>query len=157
MEELAKDKKNKRNQHKYPTLVREVNSRVRQEYMDYDYVNQLSDGEKQWLDDFNKEYYCANVGRQADEGKDNRFIKGRDQVKERTDANNKRNNDLYGNIRNKVGATKLLNYDDAIGIIDDMSSNRDPDQMEDALIEFLDSTKELGKPSSDPDDDPDNS
>ena len=138
-------KKTKRSTHKYPTLVRDVNSRVRQEYLDYDYTDQLSDEEKKWLDDFNKEYYCANVGKQADEGKDNRFTKGRKQVKERQTANNKRNNDLYGNIRNKVAATKLLNYNDAIELIDEQSNKRDPKAIEDALIEYLDHTKKLKK------------
>lgn len=141
---MPKKKTKKRSKLQYPSLNPRVNSRVRQEYMDYDYVDQLDDEAKQFLEDFNKEHYQANVGRQKDEGKDNRFTKGKAAVKEAQDNNNKRNSDLYGQIRNKVGRTKLLNYDDVLNIVEDeLSREVNPEYIEDAMIEFLDNTKNL--------------
>jgi len=132
-------KSTKRSKQKYPYLKKRVNSRVRQEVIDYDYIDKLSDEEKQWLNDFSSEYYGADVGKQADEGKNNRFIKGRDKVKEIQDENNARNRDLFGRVRNKVGATKLLNYDDVINIVEEsLSRDINPENLEDALNEFLD-------------------
>lgn len=123
-----------------------MNSRVRQEYMDYDYIDELSEEEKQFLDDFNKEYYCASVGKQADEGKNNRFIKGKEDVKDRTDQNNKRNNDMYGNVRNKVGATKLLNYNDSLNVVESfLSKEVNSNALEDALIDYIDYKNEPKK------------
>jgi hypothetical protein len=154
--------KTKRSKEKFPSLKRNLNSKVRQEYVDYDYVDgfnnystgeqvmrPLTDEEKQFLEDFNNEYYNASVGKQADEGKNNRFVKGYDEdglseVKKSQDANNARQRDLYGKVRNKVGATKLLNYEDSTAIIDDHFKKRlSASEYEDALIDYLDSTEEF--------------
>jgi len=149
MSENKKKKKTKRSREKYPSLKRNLNSKVRQEMLDYDYVDQLSDEEKQYLEDFNSEYYNASVGKQADEGKDNRFIKGYDEnglseVKKVQDANNARQRDLYGRVRNKVGATKLLNYEDSQAIVEDkLQGSLRNDNYEDALIDYLDYTHNL--------------
>lgn len=154
---MAKKKKTKRSKQKFPTLIPKYNSRVRQEYLDYDYIDELSEEEKQYLDDFNKEWYCASVGKQADEGKNNRFTKGKAAVKERTDENNRRNNDLYGNVRNKVGATKILNYNENLNMVEDqLSRDVNPSNMEDALIEFLDDAKNLKNSTDDSGEDSDN-
>jgi len=149
MSENKKKKKTKRSREKYPSLKRNLNSKVRQEMLDYDYVDQLSYEEKQYLEDFNSEYYNASVGKQADEGKDNRFIKGYDEnglseVKKVQDANNARQRDLYGRVRNKVGATKLLNYEDSQAIVEDkLQGSLRNDNYEDALIDYLDYTHNL--------------
>lgn len=146
----GKKKKTNRKKQKFPSLTRKYNSRVRQEVLDYDYIDKLSDEEKQFLEDFNKEFYEARVGRQADEGKNNRFTKGRKAVKEAQDNNNKRNSDLYGRVRNKVGATKLLNYEDVLNIVEEnLSRDIDPNALEDALIDYLDYAKESSNDSSD--------
>ena len=149
--------KTKRSKEKYPSLKRNLNSKVRQEYVDYDYVDgfkdyksgelvmrPLTEEEKQFLEDFNNEYYNASVGKQSDAGKNNRFHKTRESVKERQDANNARHRDLYGRVRSKVGATKLLNYEDSTEIIDNYTKKRSSaDDYEDALIDFLDSNNGL--------------
>jgi hypothetical protein len=143
-------KNTKRSKQKYPSLTKKYNSRVRQEYLDYDYIDQLSDEEKKWLEDFNSEYYMANVGRQADEGKNNRFTKGRDAVKASQSANNARNADLYGKVRNKVGATKLLNYDYSLNVVEEEYSREvNPENLENALIDYLDYTNNLSNTSDD--------
>lgn len=140
----------KRKKVKYPSLTPRLNSRVRQEYMDYDYVDQLSDDEKQFLEDFNKEYYQASVGRQKDEGKDNRFTKGKEAVKQAQHDNNKRNSDLYGQIRNKVSRTKLLNYDDVLNMVEDeLSREVNPEYLEDAMIDYLDNPNDFENTSDD--------
>lgn len=137
-------KKTNRSKQKYPSLTRKYNSRVRQEYLDYDYIDQLSDEEKQFLEDFNKEYYEARVGKQKDAGKKNRFTKGKKAVKEAQSNNNKRNSDLYGKIKNKVASTKLLNYDDVLNLVEDnMNKDVNSDYIEDAIIEYLDHNKDL--------------
>lgn len=131
-------RKTKRSSKKYPALEPRVNSRVRQEYNDYDYIDKLSEEEKQWLNDFTEEYLNASVGKQS-EAENNRFHNTPELVKERTDQNNARNRDLYGRIRNKVGNTKLLNYDDTINIVEEhLSRGVKPDSIEDAIIEYLD-------------------
>jgi len=116
-----------------------MNSKVRQEYTDYDYINQLSDDDKKFLDDFNKEYYNASVGKQSDEGKDNRFMKTKEDVKESQGANNRRQRDLYGLTRNKVGATKLISVEDARPLIEaKLEVKNGVNTAEDVMIEMMD-------------------
>ena len=144
--------KKKRSKLKYPSLTPSVNSRIRQEYMDYDYIDQLDDETKQYLEDFNREFYQANVGKQKDEGKDNRFVKGKKAVKQVTDENNHRNRDLYGRVRNRVAATKLFNYDDVLNIVEDeLSRDINPNNVEDAIIECLDYIKDFKNTGNDTD------
>lgn len=132
-------KETKRSKIKYPTLVSKYNSRARQEYLDYDYVKSLSEENKKFLDDFNKEYYGANVGSQKDNGKDNRFFKDKESVKEMQDNNNARNRCLFGQVRNKVGATKLLDYHRVTNMVDDyLAKEINPQNLENAFIEYLD-------------------
>lgn len=159
MSENKKKKVTKRSKEKYPSLKRNYNSKVRQEYIDYDYIDDLDDESKKFLDDFNNEYYGASVGKQDDEGKDNRFIKGYDkdglsEVKKVQDANNQRQRDMLGRVRNKVGATKLLNYEDSKAIVDDYTQrNNQPTDYEDALIDYLDYTHNLKDTTDNTDED----
>ena len=128
----------KRDKSKYPALTPNVNSRVRQEYIDYDYLDKLSEEEKQWLNDFTEEYVNASVGKQS-EAHNNKFHNTPELVKDCTDRNNARNRDLYGRTRNRVGRTKLLNYEDTINIVEDqLHRDTDPNNIEDAIIDYLD-------------------
>lgn len=139
-------KKTKRSQVKYPSLEKHYNSRVRQEYLDYDYVNELSEEEKQFLEDFNKEYYNASVGKQVDEGKNNRFTKGKDAVKAAQDANNARNACLYGRAK----AHGTMSKYDVKAVQEFIEDKRVPstNNIEDALIDYLDYSQELSDSSS---------
>lgn len=124
---------------------------IRQEYMDYDYVDKLNDEEKQWLADFTAEHYNASVGKQSDEGKNNRFTKGKEAVKLSQTRNNKRNNDVYGKAR----AHRDLIFSNTEGVIDPQIRNKWVKQQayEDALIEILDHKRNnLGDSGSDTDD-----
>lgn len=170
MSEKKGKKKTKRSKHKYPSLKRNLNSKVRQEYVDYDYVDgfknystgettirPLNDEEKQFLEDFNNEYYNASVGRQCDEGKDNRFHKSKKLVKERQDANNERQRDLYGRIRQKVGITKFLNFEDAKDYVETyLNKDKSNDDYEDALIDYLDNADDLENTTDNTDNDTEN-
>lgn len=133
--------KNKRSKDKHPALNPRLNSRVRQELIDYDYVDKLSDEEKKWLNDFSEEYINASVGKQS-EAADNRFHNTPELVKDCTDRNNSRNRCMYGRVRNKVSATKLLNYEDAINIVEDHQNKElNSESIEDSIIEYLDHKK----------------
>lgn len=122
---------------------------IRQEYMDYDYVEKLSPEDKQWLADFTDEYYNASVGKQSDKGKNNRFMKSKQSVKECQTNNNKRNNDVYGKLKAK---NSLVSISNTGTIIDDPnyvgSFDVNKDLAEDCLIEILD-RKQLSKSDDD--------
>jgi hypothetical protein len=124
-------------------LQKKSTTLIRQEYMDYDYIDKLSDEEKQWLADFTIEHYNASVGKQKDKGKDNRFMKTVEEIKDCTDRNNLRNNDVYGKKRSKRELTQIETYRDKVV---------DRDKTEDAWIEILDYKRNnLNKSGSDTD------
>jgi len=129
---------------------------IRQEYMDYDYVDKLSKEEKQWLADFTAEYYNASVGRQGDEGKDNRFAKSKEEVKDSQHRNNLVNNDTYSKKR----AHNDLIFSNNEGVIDPQIRNKWAKQhsYEDAIVKILDHKRDnLSDTSSDTDDKSDKS
>lgn len=133
-------KRKKRSQTKYPGLVPRVNSRVRQEHIDYDYIGQLSDSDKEFLNKFTEEFYSASLI--LDE--DGRIIpelnlhQTEEHKKSIYDANNARNRCQYGQIKAKVANTKLLNYEDRLNMVEDeLSKGIAPTRVEDAYAEFL--------------------
>lgn len=54
-----KKKKTRRSEAKYPALNPHLNLKTRFEQLDYDYVDTLSEKDKQWLNDFSSEYIHA--------------------------------------------------------------------------------------------------
>ncbi len=139
---MPKEKK-RRSQVKNPALIKKFNSRIRQEYLDYDYLDKLNDEELAWLNKFTEEYLNASpvltednqLDPEANLHKDPKF------KKETYDANNRRNADLYGNLRNKTDRFnnyKLVNYDNLIADIEDfMIKGVDPRGLENTYIDFL--------------------
>lgn len=87
-------KKTPRSKVKHPGLKKRYNSKLKQEYLDQDYISKLSEDEKQFLSDFNEEYYGANLDFKNLEN--NRFHKTKEEKKTCTDRNNARNRCIYG-------------------------------------------------------------
>lgn len=85
-------KKNKRSSVKYPALQPNLNLKTRQELIDYDYVNKLSESEKAWLNKFTEEY----VGASLDRVNFDNNIHNTKKLKQDCDRrNNKRKEDAY--------------------------------------------------------------
>jgi hypothetical protein len=159
---IKKDgKKPRREQVKHAALNPRYNSRVRQEYIDQDYINELDDKikncklpngdmvtELEYLSLFMEEWNNASVGKQS-EAENNVFHRTAKEVKDCTDRNNFRNGDLYGLLRNKADKynnKKLLNYESLVGTLDPSNpselehpTGHDPRIIENAYIDFIES------------------
>lgn len=138
MQNKSRKGKKRRDQAKHPNLKKAFNPRVRQEYLDFDYLEQLSEKELDWLDKTMGEYYGASFDRQHPE----RNIQSYEKYgKDCNDRNNARNRDLYGALKNKdnkFSNKKLVNYDNMTGEIEnELSRESDPNAIENAYIEFL--------------------
>lgn len=119
MEDKKKKKKTKRSKHKYPGLVKGCYSKIKQEFFDIDYVNQLSEEEKQWLNDFMNGDLGANT-------KDNPVFEEYHQKQKCWKKNNDRNNDVYSIMR-------------ATGRLGDVTIKPDSTvDYEDELIDYID-------------------
>lgn len=92
--------KTKRDKKKYPNLSKQVNLKSRQNLIDYDYINKLSDEEKKWLDKFTKEYTNASIDTKNLENNLHNTIELK---KDCFDRNNARNRDLYSKL--ELGAS----------------------------------------------------
>lgn len=121
-------KKPIRNKVKYPGLKKQYNSKVKQEYMDIDYIDKLSEDQKLYMSDFLEEYYGANLD--FKDLKNNRFHKTKEEKKHCTDRNNARNRCVYGIAK----AGGKMNNDNMIDDDIDMTS-------EDTLIQLIDNKK----------------
>jgi hypothetical protein len=85
--------KKSRGQVKNPGLSPHYNSKIRQEYIDYDYIHLLTDEQKSMLNQFTEEYYGASLDY---ENLENNFHNTQDLKKDCTDRNNARNRCIYG-------------------------------------------------------------
>jgi hypothetical protein len=162
MNDNKKPKKLRRDQVKHASLNPKYNSRIRREFLDLDYIDQLDDTIKncplpdgsmvtqmEYMSLFMAEWNNAEVGKQS-EASNNVFHRTAAEVKDCTDRNNKRNADLFGNLRNKAYKEnpKLLNYEALVNaegensLENEMSKDINPASVEDAYIDFLE-VKEL--------------
>jgi hypothetical protein len=126
----APKKTTKRSQSQYPNLEPRLNSRVRQELIDYDYLDQLGPEELAWLNKFSGEYINSSFKR---DGTD--LHKTTVQRREAYKRNNDRNNDMYGIVRNKVANTHLLNYEENISLFE---TKDDTTPIESSYVEYID-------------------
>ena len=79
---------------------------ITREYVDQDYRSKLSDQDKAWLDQFNKEYYDAIYGN------DIREHHSPDYDENLRAARSARRKDLYGRLYGERGGTDGLDFDD---------------------------------------------
>lgn len=136
MKPKPKKPKKLRNNEKYPALTKNKMPRVRQEYLDFEYIDQLNDEEKAWLNKFNDEYLNASFKH------DDTDIQSYEKYgKDANDRNNSRNRCLYGQLKNKADKfnnKKLLNYDNLLGDVENSyNSEINPKNLENAYIDFI--------------------
>lgn len=106
--------------------------KVRKDLIDYDYIDQLSPKEKEWLNKFTNEYVGASLSRDKKTGRiDQKHLhKTNKLAKSVFDSNNQRNNDLYG-------VTKAIGLQESLEPTTNIRINN-PDLYEQALIKELD-------------------
>lgn len=136
MKPKQKKPKKRRDSVQHPALNKRYMPRVRQELIDYDYLDQLSPEEKDWLNKFTDEYVNASF---QNDGTD---IQSYEQYgKDCNDRNNARNRCLYTDLRNKgdgVNNKKLLNYDNMIVDVENqLSQDINPNSLENAYTEYI--------------------
>lgn len=140
MKKPEKNKSYKRNKSKYPALNPSLNTRIRREYNDLDYIDKLNPEEKAWMNKFMAEFLNADII--LDENKkldpEQNIHKDPKYKKLNYDSNNFRNRDQYGLIKAKVANTKLINYENAINIVEEhLSRDVNPSNMENAYLDFI--------------------
>jgi hypothetical protein len=137
---MSKSKANRKST-KYPALDPKVNPRIRRDYSDQDYIAQLSDKEKDWLNRFNEEYINANF---THKGKRIHLIKVKERKRKKDGhvhkidvykqqcehANNARNRDAFAMSK----SNNILETYTPI----DKSADITKDQYEDELISKID-------------------
>jgi hypothetical protein len=114
-------KKTRRSSQKYPTLNPGYNLKSRAENLECDYVDSLSEKEKEWLNKFNEEYVNGTLDRT---NKSNNLHKTKALVKDCYDRNNARNRDILTRVKASGEDYTLTNTesytveDDIIALID---------------------------------------
>lgn len=114
---------------KYPGLTPSVNARPRWEHIDHDYIDQLSNEEKQWLSNFNEEWLSGNF-----KHKGKKFHKTKKEKRACYSRNNSRNRDVMSLYRNTGWVETIPEYIEG-----------NPASQEDAVIGLLDASNELKK------------
>ena len=136
---MKKKRKPARSRAKNPALKPQHNPRKNREYVDYDYVNELSEEEKDWLNAFTEEYYNASVkGKDKKTGESivhtNRFHNTEELKKSVTDAKNARERCEYSLARVTGGLLDTPLPENYI---------TDKEFVEDTVIEILDHIHDL--------------
>lgn len=87
---------NRRTRTKHPELNKNLHLKIRQELIDYDYLDKLNEEEKEWLNRFTKEYVSASFEKTKKGNPSPKNLhKGSKLRKKVYNANNKRNIDAY--------------------------------------------------------------
>lgn len=133
-----KKSKKRRSKIKNASLVKKYNSKLRQEYLDYDYLEQLSEEELEFLNDFTSEWLNASVPSQKNARKA-RFHKTKKLVKDCTDRNNARNRCMYGLAKAGHALDSTGTSHQLSDYIDDVSNIH---KTEDVLNEIIDLKRE---------------
>lgn len=126
---MTKAKKSNRSKAKNPNLNKRYNTKIRQLYMDQDYLEKLNPEELAWYDKFLKEELNANF---THTGKD--FNKSKKSKRKLYNDNNARNRCLFNNL----SAIQQLGYMDDNLTKDYEDNNSCVNNTEDILIELID-------------------
>ncbi len=133
---MKKKGKNRRSQHPYPNLEPKLNLKVRQELVDYDYIDKLSPEEKEWLNKFTGEYIGASFKKtEGGNYSSTNLHTGKKGRKDCYDRNNWRNNDVYSISKSSdmlKDETKLIDH------LETISNVRSGGMVEDQIITLLD-------------------
>lgn len=89
---MKKKKKTKRSQRKHAALDPKLNLKTRQHLIDYDYIDKLSEEEKDWLNKFTEEYVNASMDRKNLANNTSPELEWKQECDR---LNNARKNDLY--------------------------------------------------------------
>lgn len=127
-------KRTRRSKVKYPALMPEYNLKRRQPLIDMDYIDQLSEEEKDWLNSFIEGYINADFSNI----KTRRIFKTKEQRRLIYRENNARNRCKIEN----VNINGMLNYEEYLKLIEDeLCENQFPDE----LMETPDPTPDSGQ------------
>ena len=128
----AKKPKKKRDVAKYPGLNKNLFSRIKQEYFDFDYIDKLGHEDKLWLSQFNEEYLGARLN-----GSKKPLHRTKRLKKNCFDMNNSRNRDITSNALAGGKMDSTVNLEKEIESKQEVS----PSAIEDALIDAIDLKK----------------
>lgn len=124
----------KRNNVKYPALIPKYNPKVRQDLIDYDYLDKLTEEEKAWLNKFSEEYINARFN-----GDDTDIDKTPEGRKASYDRNNARNRCVYNQLKVRRGNDGLIPYDqEIVESVEKKIIGVDNISIEDAYIDYID-------------------
>lgn len=135
------NEKKKRDQIKNPGLNKRYNSKIRQEYLDQDYIPELSEAEKSWLSKFNEEYYGASLDFKNLE---NNMHNNQELKKDCTDRNNARNRCIYSIAKAKGVVVPTATNSANVESNSDNELEREEvtDNLEDYIIDYIDAKKD---------------
>lgn len=131
--------KTRRSERMYSALDKDANLMIRQDLLDYDYLDKLNDKDKMWLNNFTAEYVHADFNHSGKRIHKKKLVTkkikstGQKRVfdvgkKDANDRNNARNSDVYA----KAKANFILETEDKIKDTDgDMTT-------EDKIIRLID-------------------
>lgn len=148
-------KNSKRSKTKNASLKKQYNSRVRQEYIDQDYLHELDDKVKkhklpdgtmvtelEWISVFMKEWNSGGVGKQKDAA-NNKIHRTAKEVKSCTDRTNQRNRDQYGRAKAHKQIIKMDS--EVLKDFVDRETAVNYNYVEEAMVEALDHSEKLNK------------
>jgi len=126
-----------RHKEKFAALNVKRQVRLRHEALDMDYLSQLNDKEKAWLNSFLEETVITNF-----QHKGKKHYKSKKKKREFYSDNNARNRCMY--TKAKAGGLIDQTYSEKAlaAIIDGNNSGADLATIEDALIAYIDSKKD---------------
>lgn len=126
-------KQKKRDMHPYPALEKNLNLKTKQDELEIDYIDKLTDKELEWLNRFNEEYVNASLNRKQIK----RNIHSTKELKQSCD---KKNNDRKTCLFTREKAAGNLRY---FSELDYYSvDNNELEQYEDKLINMIENEEE---------------